>query len=276
MQSFTLWKQNDLINLLRDRMSDKRDERWTLQQKYRALNYALRELPVRSVAASYTLTFETGESTATLPDYIEGSITPQFKTTAETRWRDIARWRVEDAIDGTRTLVLGFIPTSSDSVRVVWYFGPGQVPEVETLPTLDAGITASDTSLVLDSSPRVGTVGFVSVGSEWIAYKGTSTDATNRTLLALERGIDGTTAAIHSGGDTVSFGVPFSSDAAMNYVIASAGVWMHGAFISGRHADMSDSNEIAVNLLREERDRAWKRISAIRSSKITLDPTGLL
>lgn len=276
MQSFTLWKQNDLANLLRERMSDKRDERWTLQQKHRALNYALRELPIKSVATSYALTFSTGESTVSLPDYVEGPIRPQFKTTADTRWRDIARWRVEDAMDGTRTLVLGFIPTSSDSVRVMWYFGPGQIPEVGTLPTLNAGITSSETSLVLDSSPRVGTVGFVSIGQEWIAYKGTSTDSTNRALLNLERGTEGTTAATHSEGDIVSFGVPISSEAALNYVIAAAGVWMHGALVSGRHADMSDSNEIAVNLLREERDRAWRRISAMRPSKIVLDPTGLI
>lgn len=276
MQTYTLWTQTDMLKILRDRMNDSRDQRWSKSKKYRALNYALREIPARSTSAYTTLAFTSGESTATLPSYVTGPVEPQYKGTADTKWRELAHWRVDDALDGTRTLVLGFVPTSSESVRVLWYFGPGQVPEVETLPTLETTITPSETSLVLDGSPAVGEVGFVQLGSEWIAYKGTTTDGTNRTLSTLERGVNGTIAASHTAGDTITFGVPLPSDAALNFVIAAAGVWMHSTMVSGRHADMSDSNEIAVNLLREERDRAWRRVSNMRAGKIALDPTGLI
>lgn len=274
MQNYTLWRQDDVLGFLRERVNDRRDERWKKAQKYRAINYALRELPVRNIPSYYTLTFTTGESSAALPAYVDGPIVPQYKPTGSTMWRDVAAYSVENDLDGGRTLQLGFIPTSSDSVRVMWFMQAGPVPEVENPPVLSAGISASDTSLTLSSSPVVGEVGFVYCGGEWMAYTGGSSTSTTLTLTNLDRGVRGTTAATHDTSDEVQFGIALPSTDTLNYIILAAGIWLHSSLVSSSHVDMSDAQGIAVNLMREERDRVWKRISGRFPSRLVLSPTG--
>lgn len=276
MNNYTLYRQDDILDLVRARLSDERDRRWTKRAKYRAINYAIRELPDRYLPSYYTLSFTTGESSATLPAYVDGPVQPQYKTSTGTVWKDIAHWRVDNDLDGGRTLVLAFAPTSNEDVRVLFWSRPGPLPEVENICTLNADITSSATSLVLSSSPVVGEVGYVQIGGEWINYVGGSSDASNLTLSNLDRGVYSTTAASHSADDLVYFGLPTLSMDVLNYVVLAAGVWLHSTFISSSHAHNADMNGVAVNLLREERDRAWRRVAQFPSGVIRLDPTGVI
>lgn len=276
MSNYTLYRQDDVLDLVRARLGDERDERWTKRAKYRALNYALRELPVRYLPSYYTLSFTTGEASATLPSYVDGPVEPQYKASTGTTWKEIAHWRVDDDLDGARTLVLAFAPTSSEDVRVKFYSQPGVLPEVNDICTLNADITSSATSLVLSSSPVVGEVGFVQIGGEWIGYVGGSSDASNLTLSNLDRGLYSTSAAAHSADDYVYFGIPILSTDVLNYIVLAAGVWLHSTFISSPHGHNVDMNGMAVNLLREERDRAWRRISAMPKGRIQLNPAGII
>ena len=82
-----------------------------------------------------------------------------------------------------------------------WGLGSwGGVQQGQFTSTLSSGINASVTSLTMASSTSFPSSGTVHVGSELITYTGNS----GGTLSGLTRGANGTTAATHSSGATVT------------------------------------------------------------------------
>jgi len=82
-----------------------------------------------------------------------------------------------------------------------WGLGSwGGVAQGQFTSTLSSGINASVTSLTMASSTSFPSSGTVQIGSELITYTGNS----GGTLSGLTRGANGTTAAIHSSGATVT------------------------------------------------------------------------
>lgn len=83
-------------------------------------------------------------------------------------------------------------------------------PLVDISSTLSANITASATSIALDSGDgsKFPSTGKIIIGTEVISYTGISTD----TLTGCIRGVEGTTAATHSEDDGVHTTILFRSD----------------------------------------------------------------
>ncbi len=106
--------------------------------------------------------------------------------------------------------------STSGGIRVKLYYSVGPAVEVATTgwglgswggvqqgqftSTLSSGINASVTSLTMASSTSFPSSGTVQIGSELITYTGNS----GGTLSGLTRGANGTTAATHSSGATVT------------------------------------------------------------------------
>ena len=146
--------------------------------------------------------------------------------------------------DTTLTITMGSNESGSGAstsggIRVRHYYPVG--PAVETASTgwglgswggqaqgqftstLSSGINASVTSLTMASSSSFPSSGTVIIGSELITYTGNS----GGTLSGLTRGANGTTAATHSSGATVTDASNFFAwnAAASGDIITAPGLW---------------------------------------------------
>ena len=105
-----------------------------------------------------------------------------------------------------------------------WGLGSwGGVAQGQFTSTLSSGINASVTSLTMASSTSFPSSGTVQIGSELITYTGNS----GGTLSGLTRGANGTTAAIHSSGATVTDAANFFAwnAAASGDIVTDPGLW---------------------------------------------------
>ena len=105
-----------------------------------------------------------------------------------------------------------------------WGLGSwGGVQQGQFTSTLSSGINASVTSLTMASSSSFGSSGTVRIGSELITYTGNS----GGTLSGLTRGANGTTAAAHSSGATVTDASNFFSwnAATSGDIVTAPGLW---------------------------------------------------
>ena len=105
-----------------------------------------------------------------------------------------------------------------------WGLGSwGGVQQGQFTSTLSSGINASVTSLTMASSTSFSSSGTVQIGSELITYTGNS----GGTLSGLTRGANGTTAAIHSSGATVTDASGFFAwnAAASGDIVTDPGLW---------------------------------------------------
>jgi hypothetical protein len=191
---------------------------WTDAQRYRAINQALSTWQGRvMVPYLYTLTngWTEDEHDFTLPDYIDGPIDPQILrnldwpfdvtlTEERSTWVDMEGYSLEISATGGQTLRLHWPAYASDG-RIKWWGHNGPVPT--TLPVTSAEISSSATSVTLTTKPMIGKSGYIKIDAEWMQYAGVTEAATTLTLSNLVRGVQGTTAATHIIGSTVTWGV---------------------------------------------------------------------
>jgi len=129
--------------------------------------------------------------------------------------------------------------TASGGIRVRHYYPVGPAVEVATTgwglgswggqqagqftSTLSSGINTSITSLTMASSSSFPSSGTVIIGTELITYTGNS----GGTLSGLTRGANGTTAATHSSGATVTDASSFFAwnAAASGDIVTAPGLW---------------------------------------------------
>jgi hypothetical protein len=129
--------------------------------------------------------------------------------------------------------------TTSGGIRVQHYYSVGPAVEVASTgwslgswggqqagqftSTLSSGINASVTSLTMASSSSFPSTGTVQIGTELITYTGNS----GGTLSGLTRGANGTTAATHSSGATVTDASSFFAwnAAASGDIVTAPGLW---------------------------------------------------
>jgi hypothetical protein len=129
--------------------------------------------------------------------------------------------------------------TTSGGIRVKHYYPVGPAVEVATTgwglgswggqqagqftSTLSSGINTSVTSLTMASSSSFPSSGTVIIGTELITYTGNS----GGTLSGLTRGANGTTAATHSSGATVTDASSFFAwnAAASGDIVTAPGLW---------------------------------------------------
>ncbi len=158
--------------------------------------------------------------------------------------------------------------TTSGGIRVKHYYPVGVALEVASTgwglgswggvesgvftSTLSSGINASVTTLTMASASSFPTSGRVIIGSELISYTGVS----GNTLTGLTRGALGTTAAVHSSGDTVQDASGYAgwNTAVSGDVVTAPGLWSLDNFgnkliatITGGESFEWDSNPTGAN-----------------------------
>ena len=158
--------------------------------------------------------------------------------------------------------------TTSGGIRVQHYYPVGPAVEVASTgwglgswggqqtgqftSTLSSSINTSVTSLSMASTTSFPSSGTVIIGSELITYTGNS----GGTLTGLTRGANGTTAASHSSGATVTDASNFFAwnAAASGDIVTAPGLWSLDNFgnkliatINGGESFEWDSNPIGAN-----------------------------
>ena len=158
--------------------------------------------------------------------------------------------------------------TTSGGIRVKHYYPVGVALEVASTgwglgswggiesgvftSTLSSGINASVTTLTMASASQFPSSGTVIIGSELITYTGVSSN----TLTGLTRGANGTTAAVHSSGDTVQDASGYAgwNTAVSGDVVTAPGLWSLDNFgnkliatITGGESFEWDSNPTGAN-----------------------------
>ena len=161
--------------------------------------------------------------------------------------------------------------STSGGIRVKHYYPVGPAVEVASTgwglgswggfalgqftSTLSSGINNSVTSLTMASSTSFPSSGTVLINNELITYTGNSSNS----LTGLTRGANGTTAAAHSSGDTVTDASEFFAwnAAASGDVVTAPGIWSLDNFgnklvatITGGESFEWDSNPTAANQTR--------------------------
>ena len=211
--------RDEMRLLLRDPSSS--TNRWSSNEYYYTLNKVLESWQQRvRLPALYTLTdgFTAGVFEYTLPNYIRepmrvelqretSSLSMQAADSGDTSdftWNEVGGWRLEPDGSGGQKLRMHSWPYSVDG-RVIYYVANGPTPITE--PTLSAEISSTAASLVADAAVDVSDVGWVKIDSEWIEYHGVARGSATTTLQTLLRGRAGTTAATHTSGTTVYWGV---------------------------------------------------------------------
>lgn len=213
---------------------------WTDAQRYRAINQTLSTWQGR-VMVPYLYTLSTGwtedEHDFVLPDYIDGPIDPQILrnldwpfdvtlTEERSTWVDMEGYSLEANATGGQTLRLHW-PAYASQGRILWWGHNGPVPTSATLPVTSAEISSSATSLTLTTKPTIGKSGYIKIDSEWMQYAGFTEAATTLTLTNLVRGVQGTTAASHVIGSTVTWGIAMDRGELLQqlYYQATANLW---------------------------------------------------
>jgi hypothetical protein len=158
--------------------------------------------------------------------------------------------------------------TTSGGIRVRHYYPVGPAVETATTgwglgswggqaqgqftSTLSSSINTSVTSLTMASSSSFASSGTVQIGTELITYTGNS----GGTLSGLTRGANGTTAASHSSGATVTDASNYFSwnAAASGDIVTAPGLWSLDNFgnkliatINGGESFEWDSNPTGAN-----------------------------
>ena len=158
--------------------------------------------------------------------------------------------------------------STSGGIRVKHYYPVGPAVETATTgwglgswggqaqgqftSTLSSSINASVTSLTMASSTSFASSGTVQIGTELITYTGNSVG----TLSGLTRGANGTTAATHSSGATVTDASNYFSwnAAASGDIVTAPGLWSLDNFgnkliatINGGESFEWDSNPTGAN-----------------------------
>lgn len=266
-------------------LRDAANKRWTDAEFYRSLNQALQDWAGR-VRFPMLYTIADGWITTTyeydLPDYIEHNIQPQQRRfveeyyqypAANDTWTDMHNWHIEPNTSGGRTLRIDYLPYAGAG-RIFYWAEHGPVPV--TLPTLNATIDSDDTSLVLASKPTVGKVGYIKIDSEWMSYQGVTEGASTLTLTNLTRALLGTTAASHTSGTTVYWGIAADntslyqqlSDNVLHFLMR---FWLFN--MSSRESAMYEKQML---FYQDQAMKYWKRYAPRRGPRfiLTLQGTG--
>lgn len=288
MQPPYLRSQGELAaHINNGQMRDPGFARWKLPEVYRAINDALLEWDRRvRLPQIYNLPngFSTQAYEYALPNYVQEPLDVQIQYTGATfygevlpdggvpQWRDIASYRVEPDGAGGLTLRLGYLPPA-EAGRVVWWAANGQVPL--TVPKLSSGIDGDDTSLTLDAALTVEQTGWVKIGAEWLFYAGVSRDATTTTLNNLLRAQYGTTAAGHSTGDDVEWGVAADDLRLYNQLYDAVRANLHALFLTDAANQEGGRHGVTMDAYRQRADMFWRTYAPRRRTKLVLDRMAL-
>ena len=257
-------KVSSMIDDLFRQIRDQDRARWEEEDATLAINRVLDTWSDR-VYVDYAYTISGGlvaETYAyTLPDYIPPQLVrPQWQDTNGVWW-DVAGYEI---VDGQSFVLSSYMPVNV-AARVLWYGPQGRVPADGQ--TLNAGITSSDTSLVLADVPDIGTAGFVDIGGEIIGYTGYTKTASLTTLTNLVRGVGGTTAASHSSGDSVDWCIAAPTAELYNVLMDLSIAYMHIYRMVDSPTQETQHHNFMMRWSQDRADRYWSSYAPLNRAQ---------
>jgi hypothetical protein len=282
-----LYTQTELLTSIRTLLMEPTPDRWTDSNIYAAMSMALQSWQGRvRTPYIYTVTggWVAGTYDYTLPSYIDSkTIQPQQRRTLydwadiglnDETWADIQAYDIEPSSSGAMTLRLayshhsGLVDQATTEGRIIHWAAPGPVPTAT--PTLSAGIDSDDTSLTIASKPSVGRVGYVKVDTEWLQYSGYTEGASTITLTNLSRGLNGSTAASHSLGATVIWGLGVESMALLNLLYDNTRMYLMQMYLSNPSSRETGQYEKQLVLFQNNVEKFWRGWVSSRPMRIRL------
>lgn len=263
---------------------DTSNARWSDAEIYRAVNRALLTWYDRvAIAHYYTISggYSAGTYGYSLPAYVRPPVTAEAK-----RWVPYDDYTLDTQTaftyvevpsivepDGSGGLVLRLVqPPRTLDGRVRWRMPNGPLPT--TLPTLNADMTSSDTTLTMSGAIDVEDAGYVKIDAEWVAYAGVTRGTSTTTLNNLLRGLNGTTAATHDGTgdpDDVVWGVAVDTLGLYEQLYNQVGSYLHEYFLTDGSEKERLNHEKMMGYLQQKADGFWKRYQPkMRPNKLML------
>lgn len=212
-----LRSQSDLLAELNVAVRDGSNARWSIAEKYAALNQVLAswaeyvKLPhIYTVADGWQL--NTNEYA--LPSYMRPPFYPELlrrvpydryiTETLTSTWQPVPSWEVVPNGNGGQVLRFYSSPRTMEG-RVGYYAPNSRVPT--TIPTTSGSTSDTATTMTIGSAIDIDDVGYIKVGAEWMSYQGVTRAAGTTVLNNLTRALYGTTAATHNTSSNVTWGV---------------------------------------------------------------------
>lgn len=284
-----LTDQSELLALTRNIMRDTDGERWTSAEIITAINFGIQTWG-RKVIIPHLYTISGGFLTNTfeyvLPSYVREPFDVQVKISVDqfyngmpivsntglSTWVDMVGWDTEPNSSGTMTLRVAFPPGALDG-RIIWWGQNGKLPS--TAPVLDVTITDTSTSLTITSNPSIGSAGYVKVGEEWIGYTGRTVGATKTTLLNLARGLADTTAASHTNGVSVYWGVGVLRQDLIDQLINQTIYRLHALYLTNASPQETEQHVFQARFYKQLADEFWRGYTTGHNPKMLLTKRGI-
>lgn len=275
-----LRSQSEILAQLETLLMDTSNDRWTDAHIYNALNLAIAQWQGRVLipfAHEISGGWVAGTFEYELPSWMEGALTPQQKKYTDDSansltWTDILEFTVEPTATGGRVMRFSYQPYE-DAGRVLWWGYNGTLPT--TLPVTSGALDTDDTSITLSTKPTVGRSGYVKVDGEWMAYFGVTESASTITLTNVARGVNHTSAASHSVGATVTWGIAMDDVGLTAQLINQARVYLMQMWLSNPSSREVGHYERQMPYYQQQADMFWRRYTPKRDTKFRLTRTGL-
>lgn len=287
--SVYLRAQNDSHIQIEQRQRDGTNQRWSDEELYNAINDCVIGIWSQAVKVPFLYTLPTGFAAGTydysLPAYVRRPLDVQQlrrvgthyqgvvidDNTTET-WVDAPAYRLEPTGTGGQKLRLEFSPWTTDA-RVIFWAPNGFVPV--TIPTLNTSLDTDDTSIILDGTPEIGDCGYVKIEAEWCSYVGLSRGASTTTLLNVSRGLNYTTAASHSSGISVYWGLATHDLSVYQHLQVDVMASAHELFLSRAAPEERDHHTFQLRLYKQMSEEFWRKFVPARSSKFVLSRSAI-
>lgn len=282
-----LRSQSEILSQLETLLMDTSNDRWTDAHIYNALNLALVQWQGRVMipfAHEISGGWVAGTFEYELPSWMEGPLTPQQKRYTDDwyfvsgasanglTWTDILEFTIEPTSSGGRKIRFGYQPYE-DAGRVLWWGYNGTLPTA--LPVTSATIDADDDELILTTKPTIGRSGYIKIDAEWLAYFGYEEGSTTLTLTNVARGVNHTSAASHSVGATVTWGIAMDDVGLTAQLINQARVYLMQMWLSNPSSREVGHYERQMPYYQQQADMFWRRYTPKRDTKFRLTRTGL-
>lgn len=290
MESISVYlrAQNEAHVQIEQRQRDASNQRWTDKELYNAINDCI-ELWSQSIRVPFVYTITNGFAAGTyeysLPRYVRPPLDVQqlrrigtyyqgitIDDGASETWVDVPAYRLEPTTAGGQQLRLDAAPWTTDA-RVIYWAPNGLVPT--TVPTLSSGITSSDTTITLASTPEVSDVGYIKIEAEWCSYAGLARAASTLTLQNVVRGLNDSTAASHLSGVNVYWGLATTRLDVFNQMQTDVKASAHELFLSRAAPEERDHHVFMVRLYRQMSMEFWRRFVPSRPSKLVLSRSAI-
>lgn len=276
-----LYTQSELVDRVAQRARDTGFKRFRRTEMYNAINDAI-ERWGRRVLVPHLYTMPNGwtadDYDYTLPDYITPPLDVQQEKTVldsslsladgtATTWVDIPAWNLEPDGSGNQVLRLARSPYTADG-RIIWWGVNGPLPT--SSQTLNAGITATSSSLVVAGTPHIGNSGYVKIDAEWIGYAGVTPGASTTTLSNLVRGVNDTTAATHNSATSVLWGVAAHRQDLFVQLQDQITALLHSLYLNNAAPQEIEHHTFQMRYYQQLADEFWRRYTPARAPKLVL------